>query len=49
VHHDLEPSDLDDPAFLEQVAAAAVRVTVADGASVTQDLRLGGSDAVRRD
>lgn len=38
---DLEPADLDDPAFLEQVAAAAVTITVADGASVTQDLRIG--------
>jgi uncharacterized protein (DUF2141 family) len=40
---DLEPTDLDDPAFLEQVASAAVRITVADGASVTQDLRIGSS------
>jgi hypothetical protein len=37
------PTDLDDPAFLEQVASAAVRITVADGASVTQDLRIGSS------
>jgi hypothetical protein len=40
---DLDPADLDDAAFLEQLAAAAVRVTVADGERTTQDLQMGGT------
>lgn len=38
---DLDPADLDDAGFLEELAAAAVPVTVVDGASVTQDLQIG--------
>jgi hypothetical protein len=40
---DLGDDDLRDRAFLETLAAAAVRVAVGDGASVRLDLRIGGS------
>jgi hypothetical protein len=40
---DVGDDDLRDRAFLEALAAAAVRVTVGDGASVRLDLRIGGS------
>jgi hypothetical protein len=39
---DLGDDDLRDRAFLEALAAAAVRVTLGDGASVRLDLRIGG-------
>ena len=39
---DLVDDDLRDRAFLEALAAAAIRVTVGDGASVRLDLRVGG-------
>ena len=39
---DLGDDDLRDRAFLEALAAAAVRVTLGDGASVPLDLRIGG-------
>jgi protocatechuate 3,4-dioxygenase beta subunit len=38
----IEPVQLTDPAFLEQLAAASVRLTIADGETKTQDLKLGG-------
>jgi hypothetical protein len=39
---DLGDDDLRDRAFLEALAAAAVRVTLGDGDSVRLDLRIGG-------
>jgi hypothetical protein len=40
---DLDPNDLSDPTFLEQLAASgALKVTLADGEKKTQDLRLAG-------
>jgi hypothetical protein len=40
---DLDPNDLADPTFLEQLAASgALKVTLADGEKKTQDLRLAG-------
>jgi hypothetical protein len=39
---DLGDDDLRDRVFLEALAAAAVRVTLGDGASVRLDLRIGG-------
>jgi hypothetical protein len=37
---DFDELDLFDDAFLEQVAAAAVRITLGDGEKKTQNLRL---------
>ena len=37
---DVEPEDLGDPAFLEQVAVAAIRVTIAFGETKRQDIRI---------
>jgi hypothetical protein len=39
---DVEAADLADPAFLEQLLAAAFKVTLADGEQKRQDLRVGG-------
>jgi hypothetical protein len=39
---DLAPDELSDPTFLEQLVPAAVRVTLTDGESKVQDLRIGG-------
>jgi hypothetical protein len=38
---DLESSDLDDPAFLDQLAPHAITVTIRDGETTTQTLRIG--------
>jgi hypothetical protein len=38
---DLEPDEWFDPAFLQRLAPAAVKVTIADGERKVQDLRLG--------
>jgi hypothetical protein len=38
---DLDPADLDDRAFLEQLVGAAVKVPLAEGQRKTQDLRIG--------
>jgi hypothetical protein len=38
---DLEPGSQFDPDFLNELAGAAVRVTIADGGKQTQDLRIG--------
>jgi hypothetical protein len=35
-------ADLADPAYLEQVAASAIRITLALGERKVQDFRLGG-------
>jgi hypothetical protein len=40
---DLDPEDLYDPAFLEQVAASSLTVTLAEGEKRVQDLRLARS------
>ena len=37
---DLDPNDWQDAAFLEQVAPAAVKVTILEGEKKTQDLRI---------
>jgi hypothetical protein len=37
---DVDPEDLRDPAFLAQLAAGAVRITLADGERKAQDLRI---------
>ena len=37
---DLDPLDLGDLAFLEQVAQAGIKVTVPEGQKITQDLRI---------
>jgi hypothetical protein len=39
---DLDPAQLDNPAFLERVAPNAVRTTVQDGAKVQLDLKIAG-------
>ena len=39
---DLDPADLDDRAFLEQLTAAGVKVSLGEGQRTTQDLRIGG-------
>lgn len=40
---DLDPQDWGDPAYMEQVAAGALKITIADGEKKTQDLRVKGS------
>jgi protocatechuate 3,4-dioxygenase beta subunit len=37
---DYEPQDLSDPAFLEQVSAASIRIALAHGEKKTQDIKL---------
>lgn len=37
---DLDPLDLQDPAFLDQVASGGIKVSVPEGQKVTQDLRI---------
>ena len=39
---DLEPGDWQDPAFLEQLAAAAIKVTLGDGEKKVQDIKIAG-------
>jgi len=39
---DIDPSQLYDPVFLEQFAAASFKITLAEGEKKTQDLKLGG-------
>jgi hypothetical protein len=39
---DLEPGEWNDAAFLDQLAAAAVKVTLREGETTRQDLRIGG-------
>ena len=39
---DIEPGDLEDPAFLEMLVPAAVPITVGVGERKVQDLRIGG-------
>jgi Carboxypeptidase regulatory-like domain len=39
---DLDPSQVDDPTFLEQVVPAAIRITLTDGEKKVEDLRIGG-------
>lgn len=45
---DLDAADLDDPVFLEQLVAASVEVTVADGQVTVMNLRAGDQLAGRR-
>jgi uncharacterized protein (DUF2141 family) len=37
---DLDFNDLADPSFLEQLAGASLKITLADGAKLVQNLRL---------
>ena len=39
---DLEPGDWQDPTFLEQLATAAIKVTIADGEKKVQDIKIAG-------
>lgn len=39
---DVAPGEINDPAFLEQLVAASVKITVAEGERKTQDLRIAG-------
>ena len=39
---DLDPPALDDPAFLDQLLGASVKVRINDGQPHTQHLRIGG-------
>jgi hypothetical protein len=39
---DVDSGDLSDPSFLEQVAAASLRITITDGGKMIQNLRLKG-------
>jgi hypothetical protein len=39
---DVAPGEVNDPAFLEQIVAASVKVTLAEGERKTQDLRIAG-------
>ncbi len=42
---DLEPGEWNDPAFLEQLVKSSVKVTLRDGETTSQDLRIGGAQA----
>jgi len=42
VLNDLEPADLYDPAFLEQLIPAAIKITLAEGDKKVQNLRIAG-------
>jgi protocatechuate 3,4-dioxygenase beta subunit len=42
---DLDPQDWGDPAYMEQVAAGALKITIAEGEKKTQDLKVKGSSA----
>jgi hypothetical protein len=37
---DLDPADVHDPAFLEQVAAAGIRIQLANGEQKRQDIQI---------
>jgi hypothetical protein len=37
---DMDPADVHDPAFLEQVAAAAIKVSFTDGEQKRQDIQI---------
>jgi len=39
---DLDPNDLYDPAFLEQLSAASFKITLGEGEQKVQNLKLGG-------
>jgi hypothetical protein len=39
---DADPQQLNDPAFLEQVAAGAIAINLAEGQKLVQDLKIGG-------
>ena len=39
---DVAPGEINDPAFLEQIVSASVKVTLAEGERKTQDLRIAG-------
>lgn len=43
---DLEPSDLRSVAFLDQLVAASIGLAIGEGASVRQDIRIGGRDPI---
>ena len=39
---ELEPSSLSDPAFLEQLVAGSIKVSLGEGATVRQDIKIAG-------
>jgi hypothetical protein len=39
---DVAPGDINDPAFLEQLVGASIKITLAEGERKTQDLRIAG-------
>jgi hypothetical protein len=39
---ELDPDQMNEPAYLEQIAAAAIKITIAEGEKKTQDVRTGG-------
>jgi carboxypeptidase family protein len=41
---DFEPNDINNPAFLEQVAAAAMKITVTEGEKKVQDMKIAGGE-----
>jgi hypothetical protein len=45
---DLDPNDLNDPAFLEQIAASSFTITLGPGEKRTMDLKVGGRLDPRR-
>jgi hypothetical protein len=45
---DLDASELEDNALLEQLAAAAVKVTLIEGQQVTQNIKVGGQQVISR-
>jgi protocatechuate 3,4-dioxygenase beta subunit len=40
---DLEPGDWQDPAFLDQLSAAAIKLTIGDGEKKVQDIKIAGN------
>jgi hypothetical protein len=44
---DLEPPDMGDPVFLEEIAAASLKLQLADGEKKTQNLKLAGGGGAR--
>ena len=39
---DVQPGEWRDPAFLEQLVAAAIKITLRDGEKTIQDIKIGG-------
>jgi hypothetical protein len=39
---EIDPGDWGDPAYMEQLAAAAIRISLAEGEKKVQNVRVGG-------